>query len=331
MTGEFELIEKLTREWRLAEDVRIGPGDDTSAVEIVSPRNELLLQTTDLLIENVHFQKEWSTPFELGWKSLAVNLSDIAAMGGTPRHTHLSLAVPTSWTEAEILSLMQGYKTLADRFPVSLIGGDLSKSPNSLIISAVVDGFVPTDQVIRRKGSLPGDVIWVSGTLGDASAGLQVFKNRKQDKFKTETLQAFVKPEPEIELGKICAESGLVNAMIDLSDGLTGDLGHILKASGVGAVINEDQLPVSGFTKRVAAEFNLNPLEFALRGGEDYHLLGCTPEGFFNDFAERVKDKLGKSIYALGRITGEPGLRFQLKSGDIKEISPTAHDHFASK
>jgi thiamine-monophosphate kinase len=252
-------------------------------------------------------------------------------MGGIPGHTHLSLAVPDTWTEPELLTFMKGYKALADKYSVSLIGGDLSRSPDQLVIIAVVDGLVSPEQVITRTGAEPGDIVWVSGTLGEAAAGLQVLKRQLENEFEDGALNTFLKPVPEIELGRLCAESGSASAMIDLSDGLAGDLGHILKASEVGAVIFEDQLPISTFTKQIAARFDTDVLEYALRGGEDYHLLGCTPESAFSDILGKTNDILDKTICPLGRITKEPGLRLQSKSGSIKEISPTAHDHFASK
>ena len=329
MSGEFELIKKLASGWSSGPEAAIGPGDDASAVAFSTDQETLLLQTTDLLIEGIHFQKGWGCPFQLGWKSLAVNLSDIAAMGGKPLHTHLSLAIPSHWSEAEILELRDGFKACAERFQIRLLGGDLSRSKDSLMIAGMADGIVPSDQVIRRGGAKPGDVVWVSGPLGGASAGLQLLKEGTSDDQFKDLYEAFLEPQPEVELGMLCASSGLVNALIDLSDGLAGDLGHIMEASKAGAILEEAKIPFPELLRETAAEKSWDLLDLILRGGEDYRLLGCTPQARFDRFRRLVEETLGTSVIAVGLISAQPGLRLKRRDGGEEAISPTAHDHFS--
>lgn len=328
MTGEFELIRKLIENWTFRDDVQIGPGDDASAVSFSQQGDNLLLQTTDLLIEGAHFKKGWGTPYQLGWKALSVNLSDIAAMGGLPTHTHLSLAIPATWTETEILDLMKGYRTLAERYQVSLLGGDLSRSEHSLMIAASVNGSVSNDKAILRKGADPGDVIWVSGSLGNAAAGLKFLKEGSGEDCPGDILDTFLQPQPDIELGLLCSQCGWVNAMIDISDGLAGDLGHILEASGVGATLEEASIPIDDSVKGAVTKKDWNLNDLTLYGGEDYRLLGCVSEANFEPFHRLVKERLGKPIFSIGRIDDQPRLRLHRSDGHCETISPRGHDHF---
>lgn len=332
-SGEFELIRRFVSGWPLGEEVVIGAGDDASAVRWADDSGRLLLQTADLLVENVHFRKGWGSSYQLGWKSLAVNLSDIAAMGGRPLHAHLNLALPTTWSEAEIMQFRQGFFDLAEKYRVALLGGDLSASPGPLMISVMLTGAVAADRVLRRSGAHSGDVVWVSGSLGDAAAGLKLLKKgsagRNTSGGEKELMMAFLQPNPEIELGLVCSESRAVSALIDLSDGLAGDLGHILEMSGVGAVLDEERLPMSRALLGEARRRDWDHLEMAWRGGEDYRLLGCSPPDKFSEFASSVAERLERPLIAIGEISEGAGLRLRCRDGKIKAIAPRAFDHFA--
>lgn len=330
MTGEFDLIEKLVADWRRGVDVRVGPGDDASGIGLGTSEDRLLLQTIDLLVEGVHFRKNWGSPFQLGWKSLAINLSDIAAMGGKPTHTHLALAIPVTWSEAEILEFMSGFKSLADRYQISLLGGDLSRSDESLMIAGTANGTVASDQVILRKGARVGDVIWVSGELGNAAGGLKLLKDGIVEEGATELLNAFLQPQPEVELGMLCSACGLIHAMIDLSDGLAGDLRHVLGASSVGATLEKEKIPVGKALAGTAEQRHWDALEMSLYGGEDYRLLGCTARENFDAFCDLVKQQLSRMVFSIGYISQNPGLRLQHHDGRCEEIPARAYDHFQS-
>lgn len=327
--GEFGLISKFVAGQPDKPGVVVGPGDDASAVSVSAFKAGVILQTTDLLVENVHFRKGWGTPYQLGWKSLAVSLSDIAAMGGRPLQTHLSLAIPPSWSESEILEFRKGFFDLADQYDMALLGGDLSRSEGSLMISVSVNGEASPQRVLRREGAQPGDKIWVSGTLGDAAAGLRLLREVIEGRFSRELLDAFLQPHPEVELGMICSASMAVNALIDLSDGLAGDLGHVLEASDCGALIQEKNLPLSKTLPRVVEKHGWRLLELILKGGEDYRLLGCTPVSKFDDFGRMVEDRLGRTIFTIGAIEEKPGLRLQRRDGRIEDVPAEAYDHFA--
>ncbi|MCX6639485.1 MAG: thiamine-phosphate kinase [bacterium] len=328
MIGEFQLIEKLVSGWSLGQEVAIGPGDDASAIAIQQMGGDLYLQTVDLLIERVHFSKNWGSLFQLGWKSLAVNLSDIAAMGGRPLHTHLALAIPPSWSETEIMEFRRGFQALAQKYQVSLLGGDTTAAKQDLMVAVSAGGIARQDQVIKRSGASPGDVIWVSGHLGDAAAGLHALLGHCADDVDPSLLEAFLQPEPEIDLGRLCAETGLVHAMIDISDGLTGDLGHILKASDVGAILQEELLPVSPELRQFAQMNQLEHLSWCMKGGEDYKLLGASSRSDFTTLQNEAENRLHKKIYPIGEITAPSGLYLQRRDGKIEELVPQAYDHF---
>ncbi|RJP75395.1 MAG: thiamine-phosphate kinase [Candidatus Zixiibacteriota bacterium] len=337
--GEFELIRKFlsgpeaesapgpgaASAWPTGQGVVIGPGDDAAVLR--PPGDRVILQTTDLLVEGIHFRRDWGTPRHLGWKSLAVNLSDIAAMGGQPLHCLLSLALPPPWTDAEVMEFRRGFLDLACRFDVALIGGDVTASPGPLLISVTVNGAADPARVLTRAGARPGDVIWISRPPGAAAAGLELLREGSPEVY-PELLEAFLQPRPEVELGLACAAGGRVRALIDVSDGLAGDLGHILEASGVGAELEETALPVLPALKSAARNRNWNLREYMLRGGEEYSLLGCTPEGQWENFDRALREKLGRGVYAIGRVRREAGLVLRHADGREENIAPRAYDHF---
>ncbi len=332
--GEFELIAKLTKGWKFGSDVLIGPGDDASAVRWTEADGVVLLQTTDLLIEDVHFRKGWGSPRQLGWKALAVNLSDIAAMGGKPLQAHLNLAIPSHWSDREILAFQSGFRELAEQFGISLLGGDLSSSRGPLVISVMVNGKLAIDRVIRRRGAMPGDVIWVSGTLGDAAGGLDLLKKMKSSakaaKYEGALLNGFFQPKPEVDLGLICSDSGCVHAMIDISDGLSGDLGHILELSKMGAILEQEKLPISKPLAATARKRGWNQGEMALRGGEDYRLLGCSSRDGYEKLSQRVSEELGKSLFEIGEISERRGLFLRRGNGVSIKVAAKSFNHFSS-
>jgi thiamine-monophosphate kinase len=191
-----------------------------------------------------------------------------------------------------------------------------------------VNGTVSSESIIYRGGAEPGDVIWVSGSLGGAAAGLAFLREDSANECPGELLRAFLKPGPEVELGLICSESGRVKALIDISDGLAGDLGHILDASGVGATLQEEAIPVEKSLREVVRWKGWNLNDLVLRGGEDYRLLGCTAESDFKSFHSLVKERLNGEVFPIGTIESEPGLRLRHVDGKREILSPKGHDHF---
>jgi thiamine-monophosphate kinase len=268
--GEFGLIQRIQRMLPIGRGVRIGIGDDAAWVENPSGTS---LVTADLLIEGVHFDLKWISFFELGYKSLAVNLSDIAAMGGVPAYAILSLGIPADLDTDKVDEFYRGIKAITRSNDVAVAGGDTNTS-KSLIVSVCVIGHAPY-RPIRRSGAGVGDDIYVTGTLGDSALALSFLRDHKgrlQRKDLAKLLKRHHRPTPRLAAGALLAKHRLATAMIDVSDGLIQDLAHICRASGTGAVIRQDHLPLSPTYRALAGK---DGACHALTGGEDYELLFC--------------------------------------------------------
>jgi thiamine-monophosphate kinase len=266
--GEHGLIRRVTAEIPLdPARVLLGAGDDCSVTRL--PGGQLQLVTTDLLLEKVHFLRDVIQPEELGAKAMAVNLSDIAAMGGTALDAWVSVglskAVDVEWVER----LYGGMTRVATAHRVNILGGDTTAA-EQIVLNLVLLGEVAPGEILLRSGAESGDRIFVSGPLGDSAAGLDALREQREA---PELVHRHHSPEPRLELGRRLATSGLVHAAIDLSDGLASDLNHICDASGVGCEVHADQLPRSAALQAYCRRHHLDPLAFALAGGEDYELL----------------------------------------------------------
>lgn len=266
MRSEFEFIQNIKGRHQLKVI-----GDDCAVIPLDSQSDQLF--TVDLLIENIDFRLAWTTPTLLGHKALAVSLSDIAAMGGTPKYAMLSIGIPEKlWKTSFLDEFYEGWHTLASEFDVEVIGGDISRAPSELTIDSIVVGEAPRGRAIRRSGANPGDSIFVTGKLGGAALGLLLLENgEKLGGGSGDPLQMAIakqlKPMPQITFGKLLLQNELASALIDLSDGLSSDLTHVCGASDVGAIVDESKLPIA----------NGATLEMALGGGEDFELLFTSP------------------------------------------------------
>ena len=274
--GEFELIDWIKGQFRVPDGV-LGIGDDCA----VLPQREGLetLVTTDMLVEGVHFLLEDIDPYSLGWKSAAVNLSDIAGMGGKPVGTFLSCALPKTLDDDFLKGFFEGYKTLSGRFDCPLLGGDTTASLDKLCINVTVLGTCGIGRSRKRSAAEPGDLICVTGLLGDSAAGLKVILD-KVERHEEEGIlrERHYRPVPRIEEGMKLAATPGVNAMMDISDGIASDLRHILEASGTGARVDVRSLSLSAELRTVCARRGWDPVELAAGGGEDYELLfTCRP------------------------------------------------------
>jgi thiamine-monophosphate kinase len=316
--GEFELIERFFT--RPARRALLGVGDDCA---LLAPAEGMAIAvSTDMLIEGRHFLSTVA-PERLGHKALAVNLSDLAACGARPLAFTLALALPTA--DASFLErFSRGLFALADRHGCELVGGDTTRGP--LTISITVFGEVTVGGALLRSGARPGDDVYVSGTLGDARLALEVF--RGQLKVTGETFarirRSMEEPEPRIELG--LALRSLATSAIDLSDGLAGDLGHILRRSAVGAVVDVDALPRSGDLAEQAMAWQQQCL---LAGGDDYELVFTAPA----DRRSAVEDAArgaNTRITRIGRIDATPGLRWVDAGGGAMPGPTASFDHFRS-
>jgi len=321
--GEFGLIERIRHQAPQGPDVFRGIGDD--AAELILPAGHHLLTSTDLLIENVHFRRDWTDCESLGHKAVAVNLSDIAAMGATPRYLYLGLAFPSDTELDEITAFLKGALDEAKRYNVTLVGGDTCHSPGPWLISVTIEGSALANQSIGRSGARPGDLIMVSGTVGDSALALALLCDGKRPE--PSLLARHHRPTPHVELGRQLSERRLASAMIDISDGLAGDLVHILQASKVDGLIEEVKLPLSEAFRRIT-EGQPALRELALYGGEDYELLFTVPP----DCATKVADLCTEgqlkvtTIGVVGKGSGELSLRDG--SAVARRIPVRGYDHF---
>ncbi len=321
--GEFGFIDRIRKAASPGEDIQRGIGDDCAVVR--PAQGSFQLTTTDLLIEGVHFRRDWTDPRKLGRKSVAVNVSDIAAMGGYPRHLYLALGIPADYPVSDLDAFMKGFLEAADRYCASLAGGDTCRSPGPLFISVVAEGAVPEEEVIYRDGARPGDVLYVSGTLGDSALALRMMEEgRKPDSFLE---RRHHDPEARDRLGRALAFARVPSAMIDLSDGLLSDLKHLLNASNAGARLDRDALPLSDSFRRHQGE-RPEWRDLALNGGEDYELLFTVPPSREGALAE-IAGTQGISLARIGTIVPpDDGIGVKDCQGHDLVLSWGGYDHF---
>ena len=317
MVGEFELIARhFTRPVRRA---ALGVGDDCALLNL-QPGMQLAM-SSDMLVEGRHFLSTVA-PERLGHKALAVNLSDLAACGAEPLAFTLALALPRG-DDAFAAGLARGLFALADREGIELVGGDTTAGPLNLCITVI--GQVPKGQALLRSGACVGDELWVSGELGDARLALEVFRGRlslSADDFEA-ARRAMELPQPRVALGM--ALRGLASSAIDLSDGLVGDLGHVLQRSGVGARVDVDALPRSALLSRQAGDLQR---ECLLSGGDDYELLFSAPAARHAEVLAAAR-QVGVAVTRCGVITADSELRLVDGQGRDMALKARGFDHFA--
>jgi thiamine-monophosphate kinase len=280
MRSEFELINYLKRKTldssKLNPKLKVGIGDDCAVISKDSKTD--LVITSDLLVEDIDFRLAWTRAEYLGHKALAVSLSDVAAMGAKPCWAMLSIGVPAKiWKTNFVDEFYKGFFKLAKKFHVALVGGDVSKTPDKIVIDSFLAGETKKGKAILRSGAKPGDLIFVTGELGGAAAGLKLLeKGERFEKSSKNPSQKLLlrqlKPNAQTEIGQILGEKNLATAMIDVSDGLSSDLAHLCRASGVGARVFTDNIPFHKHLKNVVETLE-EKLDFALNGGEDFELL----------------------------------------------------------
>lgn len=328
--GEFGFIHRIQTGCLIRPEGVVKAIGDDAAVFRPEP-GRLGLITADLLVERVHFLRDRISGEELGHKSLAVNLSDIAAMGGTAREAIVSLAIPDDCPLDYLDGFYEGMKKLAEDHQVNILGGDTTGSRADLMINVTVIGSVPEAQVLLRSGAGVGDVICATGVLGDSRAGLNLLLDGLDAGEKPWSMlrRAHVRPEPHLREGRMLAKSGGVTSAIDVSDGLSSDIGHIAEESGVGVRLFSGQIPVSDALKTFCKRFDRgDPAVWALTGGEDYCLL-CTLAA---ESADRVcaafAEAFGRPLYRIGEVV-EPGT-FEVVDADGRAVplERTGWNHF---
>lgn len=274
--GEFGLIDRIRKMTSVPDPSWVGIGDDCAVIPLSpetggAPASDLLV-STDMLVEGTHFLMEDISPRQLGWKSAAVNISDIAAMGGKPIATFLSLALPKTLPEQWMQEFMEGYNEISEKYGAALLGGDTTCSPDRICINVAVLGTCPRGKAKLRSAARPGDLVCVTGTLGDSAAGLRLILGGQKGAA-PRLMDRHYTPTPRVEEGLALSCLPGVHAMMDISDGVGSDLRHILDESGVGARIDTGKLPISKELQDLCREKAWDPKELALSGGEDYELL----------------------------------------------------------
>jgi thiamine-monophosphate kinase len=330
--GEFGFIKRISRGCLIRpQNVIKAIGDDAAA--FIPAPDQVILVTTDLLVERIHFLRNTTSGFNLGYKALSINLSDIAAMGGIAREAFISIAIPENCPIDFLEDLYKGLKTLAAEFDVNLLGGDTTRSKVDLIINISVVGSAIEKEILYRNTARHGDIICSTGYLGDSRAGLHLIINGiKADSNELKALRdAHLLPKPYLQEGRFLASQGGVHAVIDVSDGLSSDIGHIAKESNVGIRLYSEKIPVSNNLEKFCAWFEFDPVEYALAGGEDYTLL-CTisPDKVDYIAADYLK-RFRNPLYQIGEINDSGEMKLVLKNGQVRSFVPSGWDHFKTK
>lgn len=334
--GEFGLIDEITKEFGTVNNSSIlGVGDDAAIID--RGENTATLVSTDMLIEGVHFNLMYVPLKHLGYKAVAVNLSDICAMNGKPEQIVVSMAVSNRFSLEAMKELYSGIKAACDHYKVDLVGGDTTSSTSGLIISITAIGSVDKDRVVKRSGAKENDLLVVTGDLGGAYMGLQVLERERAVYEENPSIQPDLdghdyiiqrqlKPEARIDVINFLRELDVVpTSMIDISDGLASEVLHICKASNVGCHVYDEKLPIDGATSMTAIDFNLDPNTCALNGGEDYELL------FTIDQKDYDKIKGNPHMTVIGHITHpSDGIYYVDKNGSAIELRAQGWNHFDS-
>jgi thiamine-monophosphate kinase len=314
---EKALIARIRRQAARGGGIVAGIGDDAAVLRL--PAGHQALVTTDFSLEGIHFRREWHPAESVGHRSLARGLSDIAAMGGHPIAAFLSLALPRNLPQNWVEGFLRGLLRLAGRFGVKLAGGDTAESPAGILADIAVLGSVPKGKAILRSGARPGDRIYVTGELGASAAALRRMSGEPKPRLDVRDFPRHFFPEPRLEPGRILQERGLASAMIDISDGLSTDLGHLCAESGVGAEVQEETIPVASVGRPARAV----DLGTALHGGEDYELLFTVPP------RKRVPARIaGVTLTAIGHIKGGRQVLVRNRQGVGYELLPQGWEHF---
>ncbi|MEO7717431.1 MAG: thiamine-phosphate kinase [Capsulimonas sp.] len=329
--GEEGFIERLrsTHAGAIGDGLILGIGDDAAIFE--TPSGLQTVVTTDMLVEDVHFRRDWSDPYSIGWKSAAVNLSDIAAMGAEPTLAFLSIAFNPEETVETLDRIYDGFSDCLNRYGARLAGGDTNSTSGGMVISVTLMGSVPAGQAFIRSGARPGDVLLVTGSLGDSAAGLillQEYGLPKAEKVDKDVLNQHRRPQPRVMASRVLAQSGQVRAAMDLSDGLLTDLNKLCAASQVGARIDTGRLPISSAVRNAAKMLDKDPILLALQGGEDYELLLAVAPENVDDVIEAVT-AAGTPLTAIGEVL-KSGRRIVAPDGE-SDLDPGegGWDHFA--
>ena len=326
--GEDAIVSSLIRPFAsAAPGVAVGIGDDAAVLRLKGATEDLVV-TTDMLLEGIDFRREWTRPDQLGHKALAVNLSDLAAMGSAPLFFLVALAIPDDINHRWIRSFYSGMKALARRFGAALVGGDLSRSTSGIQVTVVALGETRRRKPVMRRGGKAGDLLLATGSLGKSAAGLALLEQgvvHGRTREQRNALAAHRTPVPRCEVGEWLAEQRLVSCMMDLSDGISADLPRLCEASGTGALVESPSLPVFGASSR----WGCDPVALALHGGEDFELLFAVPPRKLGRLRREYPPGFPAATI-IGSLKSGRGVRWVPRPGSPPEpLARLGFDHFA--
>ncbi|NBX76667.1 MAG: thiamine-phosphate kinase [Proteobacteria bacterium] len=328
MNREFELIDRLCKKLSApSKKVFLGIGDDAAVLEPISGK---ILLTVDALVEGIHFDFSFCAPKEVGKKSLAVNVSDIVAMGGKPLAALISLGVSNDVSEAALEQIYEGIADFAQAHSIDVVGGNVTSSPERLMLSVTLLGEAQ-NRPLTRSGACEGDVVFISGTLGEAAAGLFLLKRegRKVRSRFPKLTSRYLTPQARTDLVGLLTSEKRVHSLIDVSDGLSSELWHLAKASKVGFLIEEDKIPVSEELRKASQETKQSLRNWQLSGGEDYELLGtCSPTDWL--LLKEEAQRAGGAFTQIGSVVSfSRGVLLKDSSGRENPISPSGWNHLS--
>lgn len=327
--GEFTLLARLQQRLKQTGKPVVvrGIGDDCAVLRPEDGQD--LLVTTDTQEEGVHFRRDWSTAEDIGWRCLAVNVSDIAAMGGEPLGAVVALSLPETLPVSFVEAMYDGMNTLAAAYDCPVVGGNICKTAGQLSVTITVLGSTPRDGALRRSSALAGDDIWVTGDLGGARAGLETLMHPGEvTGLPTgEVLSRYRRPRPRLREALYLRRHG-ARSLVDLSDGLSSDLAHVCEASGVGARLFADRIPVSDQSRRVASALGLDALAMAMHGGEDFELCLTAPAKAAKALEEGFHDQFNCNLTRIGTIQTGAGITLRHPDGTDETLVPGGYDHF---
>ena len=327
--GEFALLARLQRRLKQADAPSVvrGIGDDCAVLRPADGHD--LLVTTDTQEEGVHFRRDWSTPADIGWRCLAVNVSDIAAMGGVPLGAVVALSLPETLAVTFVEAMYDGMSALAEAYDCPIIGGNISKSTERLSVTITVLGSTPQDTAAYRASARAGDIIWVTGDLGAAKAGLEALIHPQSVAgLPTDAVLArYRRPRPRLREAPFLRQHG-ARSLIDLSDGLSSDLTHVCEASGLGAQLHAKDIPISDETRQVARALGLDALTMALHGGEDFELCLTAPPDAAEALEQGFHNQFDCALTRIGTIQAGAGVALCHSDGGEAPLIAGGYDHF---
>ena len=329
--GEFAFIDKIRESLKSKNpSVTLGIGDDAA---IFKPaKGHELIFTTDMLVEGRHFDFKWTSPWQLGAKTMAVNISDCAAMGAKPTVALVSLGVPKDYPVKDLEAFYDGMKSWGEQFGAQIVGGDTVGSEKFVVNIALI-GEVEEGKALRRSGAKAGEALFVTGTVGDSAAGLAALQEGKsKGEAASFLLKKHLTPVPRFNVGRYLSTKKLGSSAIDLSDGLSSEINHLCEESGVGAEIHEEALPLSPALLQFCEENQLHPLDFALNGGEDYELLFTVPLAKISEAVQKLPGETGVAVKSIGRMVPKAkGVTLITKKGERLPLTAKGFDHFSKK